>query len=172
MLAGALFTWRGYATVPPRAPPEPISEEQPGPEQVQKEMPLPVTDLPKREPTPVIVPSRTSATASAPPAAEPGPPVKEATASESSPAPPAPQLASAKPTWEGQVLGALNKAKRYPREARSTRQQGVPYIRFVMDRDGKILSVRLERSSGVRSLARSGGVVVVQTRCPAAPTTR
>ncbi|MDH2132203.1 energy transducer TonB [Sphingobium yanoikuyae] len=50
------------------------------------------------------------------------------------------------------MLGALNKVKRYPREAAFRRQQGVPYIRFVMNREGKVLSVRLERSSGVRSL--------------------
>jgi protein TonB len=46
----------------------------------------------------------------------------------------------------------LNKAKRYPRDAQFNRQQGVPYIRFVMNRDGKVLSVRLERSSGFRAL--------------------
>ena len=38
------------------------------------------------------------------------------------------------------------------REATFRRQQGVPYIRFVMDREGKVLSVRLERSSGYRPL--------------------
>jgi protein TonB len=50
------------------------------------------------------------------------------------------------------VLGALNKVRRYPREARFARQQGVPYIRFTMDREGRIQSVQLDRSSGVRSL--------------------
>ena len=50
------------------------------------------------------------------------------------------------------VLGALNKAKRYPRDAQRGRQQGVPYIRFVMDREGRVLSVRLERSSGFAAL--------------------
>lgn len=50
------------------------------------------------------------------------------------------------------MLGALNKVKRYPREASFRRQQGVPYIRFVMNREGSVLSVRLERSSGIRSL--------------------
>ncbi|MFT3967795.1 MAG: energy transducer TonB [Sphingobium sp.] len=50
------------------------------------------------------------------------------------------------------MLGALDKVKRYPREASFRRQQGVPYIRFVMDRQGRLLSVRLERSCGFRSL--------------------
>ena len=42
--------------------------------------------------------------------------------------------------------------KRYPRDAHFAGQQGVPYMRFIMDRQGKVLSVRLERSSGFRSL--------------------
>jgi protein TonB len=42
--------------------------------------------------------------------------------------------------------------KRYPHQASFRRQQGVPYIRFVIDREGKVLSVRLERSSGIRAL--------------------
>jgi protein TonB len=86
------------------------------------------------------------------PVPDPGPPIKETTAPESKPAPPAPQISTGKPTWEGLVLGALNKVKHYPRDAHFARQQGVPYIRFVMDRDGKLLSARIERSSGVRSL--------------------
>ncbi|PNU03051.1 energy transducer TonB [Novosphingobium guangzhouense] len=62
------------------------------------------------------------------------------------------KVSDAKPTWEGQVLAALNKVKRYPREASFRHQQGVPYIRFVMSGEGRVLSVRLERSSGIRSL--------------------
>ena len=34
------------------------------------------------------------------------------------------------------------------------RKQGVPWIRFIMGRDGKVLSVRLERSSGSSDLDR------------------
>ncbi|MGC4252802.1 MAG: energy transducer TonB [Sphingobium sp.] len=48
----------------------------------------------------------------------------------------------------------MNKAKRYPRDAQRARQQGVPYIRFTMNRDGRVLSSVLERSSGVPSLDR------------------
>jgi protein TonB len=50
------------------------------------------------------------------------------------------------------VLAQLNKHRRYPRDAHFARKQGVPYIRFVMNREGKVLSSRLERSSGVPSL--------------------
>ena len=86
------------------------------------------------------------------PVPDPGPPVKEATAPEAKPVPPAPQQSNAAPTWQGQVLAALNKVRRYPRDASFRHEQGVPYIRFVMDRAGKVLSSRLERSSGIRSL--------------------
>jgi TonB family protein len=43
---------------------------------------------------------------------------------------------------------------RYPRAAMARRQQGVPYVRFVMDREGHVLSATLERSSGFPDLDR------------------
>lgn len=52
------------------------------------------------------------------------------------------------------MLAALNELRRYPRIAMGRRQQGIPYIRFVMDRDGKVLLSRLERSSGFAELDR------------------
>lgn len=165
MLGGALITWTTYQAVqapsalnvfdvaPPAAPPEPPSETPPGPEQVQKEKPQLPIEMPRIEPPEIQLPSINPMPLQvAKPVPDPGPPVKDTTAPETQPAPPAPQVSTGKPTWEGLVLGALNKVKRYPREASFRRQQGVPYIRFVMDRDGKVLSVRLERSSGFRSL--------------------
>jgi len=164
ILAGVLFTWRTYTVppapatlsvfdvAPPAAPLEPESEIPPDPER-QEEKPLPEPDMPKIEPpeiqlridNPVVLPVPK-------PVPDPGPPVKETTAPEAKPLPPAPQVSTGKPTWEGLALGALNKAKRYPREAQRARQQGVPWIRFTMDRDGRVLTVTLERSSGFRSL--------------------
>lgn len=162
---GMLLSWQVYKAVktpttlsvfniaPPAAPPEPVREVPPGPEKVQKETAKPDPERPKVEPPKVTVPSANLLPiVAAKPTPDPGPPVKETTAPESKPAPPAPQVSTGKPTWEGLVLGALNKVKRYPRDAHFARQQGVPYIRFVMDRAGKILSSRLERSSGYRSL--------------------
>lgn len=165
IVGGALFTWTVFHAskepthlsvfnvTPPAAPPEPAHEKPPGPEQEQKEraepiparpvIPPPQIQLPSPNPVPVPV---------AKPLVDPGPPVKDTTAPEAKPEPPAPQPSNAKPTWEGLVLGALNKVKRYPREAVMRRQQGVPYIRFVMDREGKVLSSRIERSSGFRPL--------------------
>lgn len=165
LLAGALVTWRTYAApakpatlsvfdiAPPAAPQEQVREVPPGPDKVQKELQKPDPDQPKVEPPKIEVPSAaTLPVAVARPTPDPGPPVKETTAPESKPLPPAPLVSTGKPTWEGLVLGALNKVKRYPRDAHFARQQGVPYIRFVMDREGKVISARLERSSGYRSL--------------------
>ncbi|MET0249500.1 MAG: TonB family protein [Sphingobium sp.] len=164
VLAGAMLTWRTYSApqpatlstfdvAPPAAPPEPPSEVAPGPEQVQKDEPQPEPDRATIEPPKIELPSpKVLPVAVATPAPNPARPVEKTTAPETKPVPPAPQVSSGKPTWEGLVLGALNKVKRYPRDAHFARQQGVPYIRFVMNREGKILSVRIERSSGHRSL--------------------
>jgi protein TonB len=87
--------------------------------------------------------------------ADPGPVEPETAAPKTLPAPAAPQMSgNAADTWEGRVLAALHKQRRYPRNAMMRRQQGVPYIRFTMDREGKVLSVRLERSCGFPELDR------------------
>ncbi|WP_278393827.1 energy transducer TonB family protein [Sphingobium yanoikuyae] len=163
--AGLFLSWQVYTAVKPTpalsvfdiaapaAPPEPQRQVSPGPEQVQKEKAQLQPDRPRIEVPEIAIPSQNPVTlVAAKPVIDPGPPIEKTTAPETKPAPPAQKASDAKPTWEGLVLGALNKVKRYPREAAFRRQQGVPYIRFVMNRDGKVLSVRLERSSGVRSL--------------------
>ncbi|MHA3790459.1 energy transducer TonB [Sphingomonas sp. YL-JM2C] len=138
---------------PPAAPPVPPSQEPPGQKQVKADVPRPkVQDDPVKTP-PVPHP------AVAIPVAPPQPPQIEAkqaapdtAAPPAHPLPPAPTVSSGKMTWQGLVLGQLEKFKRYPWEAQGQRQQGVPYIRFVMNRDGKVLSSRLERSSGFSAL--------------------
>ncbi|MFT4052899.1 MAG: TonB family protein [Novosphingobium sp.] len=166
VLCASLFlTWRAYAPPAPQvsivafnvalpaAPPKPVREIPPGPEKMRKDRPS--VRIPEIEVANSLVP-RENTLAAAPPSKpsppDPGPPVRDTTAPPGKPAPPAPKVSSGKPTWQGLVLGALDKVKRYPRDARFARQQGVPYIRFVMDRQGKVLSVRLEHSAGVRSL--------------------
>jgi len=167
ILAGLFLTWQhhtaalpastltAFNVAPPAAPPEPVREVPPGPEQARKDKSVPQPQKATIEAPEIAIPT-SNVVAAAPPAPpvtpDPGPPVKETTAPVSKPAPPAPQVSSGKPTWQGLVLAALDKVKRYPRAAHFARQQGVPYIRFTMDRLGKVLSVSLERSSGFRSL--------------------
>lgn len=167
VLGVALFTWHTryapqpsatlsvFNVAPPAAPPEPKSEIPPGPKQEQKEKPQPKVDAPRVPPPLVPVPSANAMSVPvASPVTDPGPPVERTTAPESKPAPPAPQASDARPTWQGLVLAALDKVKRYPLEAHRNRQQGTPWIRFVMDRNGRVRSVRLERSSGFDALDR------------------
>ncbi|MCT8002694.1 TonB family protein [Sphingomonas sanguinis] len=164
-LGGALVTWTSYRPVapappmavfdvaPPAAPPVPLRELPPSPEQTPKVSPEQPREQTIVEPPLVPMPTTNPVSVSpTKPAPDPVPPVEQTSAPEPRPMPPAPQPSNAAPTWQGQVLAALNKVRRYPREASFRRQQGVPYIRFVMDRDGRVLSARLERSSGVAAL--------------------
>jgi len=70
-------------------------------------------------------------------------------------APQAPQASSNAPdTWQGRVLARLGKFRRYPSHARRRGEEGVPYVRFVIDRNGEVLSSTLARSSGFADLDR------------------
>lgn len=138
---------------PPAAPPVSRSEQPPGPKQIKAETHVakPHEDMVKTPPVlnptvaiPVALPQlpRQEARQVAP----------ETTAPPARPLPPAPTPSAGKVTWQGLVLGRLEKFKRYPWGAQLRRQQGVPYIRFVMDRNGTVVSSRLERSSGFPTL--------------------
>ncbi|WP_049976265.1 energy transducer TonB [Azospirillum sp. B506] len=124
----------------PKPPPEP---PKPKPE-VKKEAPKPKPEKPK-PPRPVAQPVQ-----QAPVVAPPAP----AQAPAPAPAAPAPSAAPSRavPTWQGRLLSHLERHKRYPRSAQARRQEGVAQVRFTIDRDGNVLSVQLDRSSGVPSL--------------------
>jgi periplasmic protein TonB len=55
-------------------------------------------------------------------------------------------------TWQRLLLADLEAHKRYPLDARERGEQGVVYLRFAMDRHGKVLSFGLEQSSGFDAL--------------------
>lgn len=59
---------------------------------------------------------------------------------------------AAKLSFRDRLLGHLQRYKRYPQIAQRRREQGVPYVRFTMDRAGKVLAARLERGSGYAAL--------------------
>jgi len=165
VLGGMLITWHVqtkapapatlsvFEVTPPAAPPMPNSDIPPGPKEIEKDRRLPAPKTSKIDPPEIQIRNDNPVELSLPEVApEPTLQVEKNTAPEAKPMPPAPRVSTAKPTWEGLVLGALNKVKRYPRYAQSQRQQGTPWIRFTMNREGKVLSVRLERSSGARAL--------------------
>lgn len=142
-----------------QAPPRPPSEQPSGPTQVEAAAQQPVPKLPIQprlqvaavtdvEPLQVLPPTpRLEAAAETPPA-------PETTAPASRPAPPAASAAVAALTWQGRLVAHLERRKRYPAEARARRLQGVAYVRFTMDRQGRVLSAALEHSSGHAALDR------------------
>ncbi|WP_256213574.1 energy transducer TonB family protein [Sphingobium sp. YR768] len=141
----------------PASPPEiePRKRKAPTPTE-QKEAQREPPRVQRIEPSKIAIsPVSTPIPIAGPRSADPRPVEPEPAAPKTAPAPPASQVSSnAHDTWEGRVLAALNKHRRYPRLAMVRRQQGVPYIRFIMDREGKVLSSHLERSSGVSELDR------------------
>ena len=64
------------------------------------------------------------------------------------------QQSDAEMDWQSELQAHLERRKRYPREAQMRLQQGVPWVRFSMDRDGKVLDVQLYRASGHAALDR------------------
>ncbi|WP_047170578.1 energy transducer TonB family protein [Novosphingobium sp. Rr 2-17] len=170
VLAGFFLTidWMAMPMQPPSAPtvvellplaspPETPPKEKQAPSPIEK-MTRPL-DRPKTQPieqTIVPIPAVSAPQpAGMPKTPDPAPRREETAAPKTAPAPPASQASSNAPdTWEERVLAQLNSHRRYPRMAMARRQQGVPYIRFVMDREGKVRSSRLERSSGFPDLDR------------------
>ncbi|WP_349323000.1 TonB family protein [Asticcacaulis sp. MM231] len=140
-----------------QAPPEPPSERPDGKRQVEslasRAEPRPVERvLPEMFPTdvePLMVPPPTPRPATAIAAA----PAPENTAPAAKPAPPAPLAATTPQTWHTQLLSHIERHKRYPTAARG--RQGVVQVRFSMDREGRVLSSAVSRSSGSGALDRA-----------------
>jgi len=55
-------------------------------------------------------------------------------------------------TWQNKVQAHLERRKRYPRRAKILGQQGAPWVKFTISRDGKVLNVALYRASGYDEL--------------------
>ena len=191
VLAAALFAWKVvYQPVltnskpltivtlaPLAAPPEPVREVVPGPEQVEKQEAEaePVRQTP---PVPLIQrPMAASVKADAQKSAEivdPGPPVPETTAPKSIAAPAANRFAShSTPNWEGLILAHLERFRRYPARARAARQQGTAYLRFTINRAGMVISATIVKKSGSYDLDQAALDTLTRAQpLPAIPTGR
>jgi len=122
----------------PAVPQAEVALPPPPPKVIEKRRPPPP---PKPRPArvqPKQAPPAESA-ASAPPAA-----VAQPAAAAPSPA----AAAAATASWQAQILAHLNRFKRYPAEAQMRRHQGVAYLRFTLNRAGKVLRFTLQRGSG------------------------
>jgi protein TonB len=117
--------------IPPPPPPPPRPQLKP--------KPRPVVERPVQpQPTPRVADDTPRAMAPAPVQAAPA---------QASSRPPAP-VSTVTPSWRSDLLARLQRAKRYPDQARSHGDQGVATTTFTMDRSGRVLSVGLVRSSG------------------------
>src|SRR5258708_2525414 len=124
----------------------------------EPEPPLPVDLKPPPKPKPVKKPDpkprehKPPSEAAAPQAAPQEAPRTAAPAPGASTEPPSRSL----PTWKGLLLGHLERYKRYPAEAQRAHQEGIVYVRFTMDRQGRVLAARIEKSANVASLDQEG----------------
>ena len=66
----------------------------------------------------------------------------------------------AKARFLAEVMGRIQKAKRYPAEARRAGAEGTVRVEFVLSARGKVLSVRLAASSGYASLDGEGAAMI------------
>jgi periplasmic protein TonB len=172
---------------PAPAPPEPAVEpQQPQPQVEPTPPPLPPPEIamPKVEPSPapkpaVVLPVKPPPhpkprPVERPPAAEPQrspPAAAPAVAAPPAPAsaPPAVNPGAARASWQAQLVGWLERYKRYPRLAREERQEGTVYLRFAMDRQGRVLSAQIEKGSGFTLLDEEVAALIQRAQPLPAP---
>ena len=139
-------------------PVEDVTARTPAPAPVPKPRPQPKPPAPVAEPAPPEPPTTNPQTQTATAATLAGSQGRSGTQM-------APDAGSADNTAGGGMAGQevdymtvlqewLERHKEYPRRARMRRQQGTAVLYFVMDREGRVLEYRLERSSGHRLLDR------------------
>lgn len=67
-------------------------------------------------------------------------------------------------SYQIKLLRHLNRHKRYPGGARTKREQGVVYVRFSMDRHGKVLASRIETSCRFADLNNEGLALLLRAQ--------
>lgn len=153
------------APPPPEKPLERTQEEKP--EEVAQAEPTEETlpELPTiqnaevvlQTPVPKLPPEPPRIEATAPPAPEttaPQPtaaPLATVTAAPTASVPNA-RTSNALPQWSSRIAVLLERHKRYPATARSRREEGITRVAFVLDRQGRVLSSRIDQTSGVAEL--------------------
>lgn len=156
---------RPTAPKPPRRPaPEPPPSATDAPRAIERPMQPAAVDaaaapIAAETASPTSAPDEAEAAAISPeaesrPASEPGPePTTDASAVASATTT-ARQRGStqgrpaAEAAWQSRLLGHLEGFRRYPTRALRQRHEGVTYLRFSVDRHGRVGAVRLERGSG------------------------
>ena len=111
------------------------------------------------------LPAQASSSATPAPAAVRGPQAAPFDSDTSS-------TSAAPASWQSRVLGHLAHFKRYPGDARQRKRAGAAWVRFQVDRDGKLLASELITSSGTVLLDREALQVLERAQpLPAPPVT-
>ena len=80
-----------------------------------------------------------------------------------------PPASAAPASWQSRMLGHLAHFKRYPGDARQRKRAGAAWVRFQVDRDGKLLASELITSSGTVLLDREALQVLERAQPLPAP---
>lgn len=169
---------------PAPAPPEPVVEPEPQPQLMPAPPPPPPPEiaLPQVEPSPAPKPAVVLAR-KPPPKVKPVERLPEARLEQPPPdappvaaAPPAPATAppavnsgAVRASWEERLVGWLQRYKRYPRLAQEQRQEGTVYLRFTMDRQGRVLASQIQRGSGYSLLDEEVAALIQRAQPLPAP---
>lgn len=76
--------------------------------------------------------------------------------------------AEAQMTWEGLVMGALNRVKQYPADAKRRGREGVARVTFTVSDSGAVIASQLAGSSGTIALDREA-LAMLQRASPLPP---
>lgn len=160
---------------PPKVKPPPKPELKPKPEPAPVKPPPPQEVKPEPEPVPeiesavepeVALPKPVQEKTPPPePVSKPLPPKTTASPTEPSKTEPMPEIspmqrAQAMQSWNAILLAHLSRYKHYPSSAKRRQHEGVAYLRFVMDREGRVLSARIKRSSSYALLDEEAKAMV------------
>ena len=126
------------ALAPPKPAPEPPKPQETRP-------PAPTTSAPQAVPVP-----------------------KSAVAAAPALGPQNARQSRAIPAWTNEVIGLIERNKRYPARAQARGQHGEAQVVFSLDRDGRVLDSRIARSSGSAALDEEA-LALVQRAQPFPP---
>ncbi|KAB0326357.1 energy transducer TonB [Janthinobacterium sp. PLB04] len=131
-------------------------------EKEEKAAASPSTEPGKDAAKEVAVPAQASSSATPAPAAVRGPQAAPFNSDT-------PSSSAAPASWQSRVLVHLAHFKRYPGDARQRKRAGAAWVRFQVDRDGKLLASELVTSSGTVLLDREALQVLERAQPLPAP---
>jgi periplasmic protein TonB len=82
---------------------------------------------------------------------------------------PSPESRQAALSWTSSISAAIERAKRYPTEARARNEQGTAIVSFTLSRSGSLTSSRIARSSGYAALDQESLAAVQRASFPPPP---